>query len=78
MELKAKRTEEPYEVSIKINPMPESCFDCPFYYMLNEAYEEHTWDETWICYLGGIADGSCFGIGLHRAKDCPLDKETEK
>lgn len=58
-----------YQVEIKINPLPSSCMDCPFYQHWGTGdYGEDIFD----CILHPIEDN--FGIAIHRYKDCPLEK----
>jgi len=67
--LYSNKSDDKYNVSIKLNPLPKSCCQCPFYYMPSPE-DEHTWFEHWTCFLGGIKDE--YGIALNRSKDCPL------
>lgn len=56
--------------SITLNPTPNNCYECPFFYMPNPD-EEDTWYEHWDCFLKSRTN--FFGVALERPADCPLD-----
>lgn len=67
--LSAKKIKKNYKAQIILNPVPNNCDECPFYYMPN-PYNKDSWYEHWDCYLEGIDDIT--GISLNRPKSCPL------
>jgi len=69
MKLRSNKSDDIYNISISMKPLPESCYKCPFYYMPFPE-DKGTWDEYWDCYLDGIKNER--GIALKRSKDCPL------
>ena len=64
-----KETNRSFNVKVKINPLPRSCYECPFFYITNPE-DEGTWYETWDCYLKSLDD--YYGIALNRHPHCPL------
>lgn len=68
--LKSIKEPNTYKASIKLEPMPKNCYECPFFYMPEPEYKD-TWYERWDCYLVNIKDN--YGIAVNRYKDCPLD-----
>lgn len=57
-----------YTVNIHIHPMPNNCYECPFYYLIT-----HDDGEFHTCFLITMEDSR--GIALERHKDCPLNRQ---
>ena len=72
MDIRAMRTNKNYKIKVKIDPMPNSCYECPFFYMPNPE-DEGGWYEHWNCFLHHIRDRERCGIALKRYKNCPLE-----
>ena len=68
-EVKAKRAGKVFTVSVKVDPMPQNCYECPFFYNIDG---EMGWEEHWNCFLGFNED--CWGIALNRHVNCPLEE----
>ena len=68
--LSAKKTKKNCKAQITLNPVPNNCHECPFYYMLNQN-DEGSWYEYWDCYLRHIDDVT--GIALNHPEQCPLN-----
>lgn len=66
----SNRKEKEYKATVKLDPMPGNCYDCPFFYRVDdeEGYYEH-----WNCFLEWHYDS--FGVALGRHRNCPLEKE---
>lgn len=68
-----KKGQKSYKATVKLDPLPENCYECPFYYAPNPD------DAGWAglvfktCFLVNIEDSK--GIALERYKDCPLRRE---
>ena len=61
-----------YMANISLNPKPNNCFECPFFF-LGHPELKNTRDEDYKCFLTPINDWT--GIAVKRYKDCPFDKE---
>ena len=68
--ISAKKIKKDYKAKIMLNPVPNNCHECPFYYM-PDPDDEGSWYEHWDCYLKHIDDMT--GIALNRPKCCPLN-----
>jgi len=73
--LKSKKGENKYyKTDIYMDPLPESCYKCPFFYLTNPD-EGGGWYEHWTCFLGVLRTKRDYaGIALERSKKCPLKK----
>ena len=69
--LSAKKTDKKCKAQITLNPKPNNCYECPFYYM-PDTNDEGSWYEHWDCYLRHIDDVT--GIALNRPEQCPLNQ----
>lgn len=66
-----------FKSTIKLNPLPENCYKCPFFYTPNSDGKGYAWLAYKTCFLITIEDSieDRAGILFKRHKDCPLSKE---
>ena len=53
--MSAQKKAKNYKAQITLNPIPNNCYECPFYYM-PDPNDEDSWYEYWDCYLQHIDD----------------------
>ena len=70
VEAKRARTNKNYKIKVKIDPMPNSCYECPFFHNVDG---EIGWYEHWNCFLHPNEDS--WGVALERHRDCPLEEK---
>ena len=61
-----------FTATIKLKPLPDNCYECPFYYAPDPDDAGWAGIVSKTCFLIDLVDHK--GIALKRYKNCPLRK----
>ena len=71
IEKDTRNGERKFDININISPIPQNCYECPFFYNPSTSKDEDMGFDLYRCFIADI--DSYWGCAIDRPTGCPID-----